>query len=250
MLPIIKPLTQTERQLVGETWAARAESEVRASQRFGSLASALRAHSATPTVVGLCDRAVKDEERHVGLCSTLAKEFGVIPQVEGIQRPGPLAPMELPIRARVLYEVVAICCVNETINATLLGHIYERAKWPSVRLTAHSLVGDEIWHSRMGWAHLDAEQSEIGVEWLSDHIVPLLERTGAHEIFNAQRSEREAPHMADYGELNYATRTTLFRDIVNTVILPGFESFGIDVTPGRLWIKRLAEAAGLDDATQ
>jgi len=243
MLPIIRPLTLEERQLVGETWAARAESEVRSTQRFASLSSALRAHSATPTVVGLCDRAAKDEERHVKLCTTLAEEFGVSPDLEGIQRPGPLAPMELPIRARVLYEVVALCCVNETINAALLGHVYEHAKWPSIRLTAHTLVGDEIWHSRMGWAHLGSEQSETSVEWLSAHVVPLLERAGAHEIFNAERREREAPHMIQYGELNYATRVTLFQEIVNTVILPGFESFGVDVTEGRKWIKALAAAA-------
>ena len=243
MLPIIRPLTADERQLVGETWAARAESEVRSTQRFAALASALRAHSATPTVIGLCDRAVKDEERHVGLCAKVAEEFGVKPELEGIRRPGPLAPQNLPIRARVLYEVVAVCCINETINATLLAHVYENTKWPSIRLTAHTLVGDEIWHSRMGWAHLGSEMAEVPVGWLSDHIVPLLEMAGAHEIFHAPHDGREAPHMADYGELNYETRIRLFKEIVNTVLLPGFESFGIDITEGRAWIKAIAESA-------
>ena len=241
MLPIIKPLTPEERGLVGSTWAYRAESEVRAVLRFSSLGQALRVHGASPTVLELCDRAVRDEERHVGICAKLAREFGIEPQIEGITRPGPLAPSDLPVDQQVFYEVVAVCCINETINATLLGHVYEQSKWPSIRLAAHTLLEDEIWHSRMGWAHLGAEQPRRDLSWLSPLIVPMLEATGAHEIFNADQADREAPHLAAYGEFNYATRVKIFTEVVNTVILPGFESFGLDVSSARGWINELSD---------
>ena len=241
MLPIIKPLSPEEREVIGATWARRAESEARATMQFKSLVGALRAHGATPTVVGLCERASRDEANHVGICQKLALEFGVEPQLEGIQSPRPTAPSELNIRDIILYEMVAACCVNETINASLLAQIYERTKWPSIRLAAHTLVGDEIWHSRMGWAHLGAEHSEREISWLSGQIVPMLERAGAREIMVTPSPIRDRPHLADYGEFDYTTRIRLFLEVVNTVILPGFESFGLDVQPARSWVAKLAQ---------
>ena len=38
-----------------------------------------------------------------------------------------------------------------------------------------------------------------------------------------------------YGVLRREQRLEILRDGINTIILPGFESFGIDVTHARKW---------------
>jgi hypothetical protein len=52
--------------------------------------------------------------------------------------------------------------------------------------------------------------------------------------------DREAGHLAAYGEFDYPTRVKLFREVVTQVILPGFESFHLDITQPRMWINSLA----------
>ena len=240
MLPIIPSLNENERRLVGESWAHRAESEARIALRYTAMAQALMVHGATKTVLDLCQRAMADEERHLHLCTKVALEFGVKPEMENIQRPGPLAPIDLPVDRKVLYEVVALCCVGETINGSLLGHIYQQSKWPSIRLTAHTLLEDEIWHSRTGWAHLGAMHKKADITWLSPHILSMLQRVHDHGFLDDQGPWREAAHMKAYGELDYRTRIRLFRQTVTQVILPGFESFHLNIDEARSWINGLA----------
>ena len=199
MLPIIKPLTAEERGLVGSTWAYRAESEVRAVQRFSSLGQALRVHGASPTVLQLCDRAVSDEERHVGICAKLAREFGVEPQIEDITRPGPLAPSDLSVDQQVFYEVVAVCCINETISAAILGEMLRLARPGRVHDTVQEILRDEINHGRIGWALLAHEAAQGPLEDVSANITWMLDAAITDELLSGQAVEDQTPSLQTWG---------------------------------------------------
>ena len=241
MLPIIRQLTADEKTIVGTTWARRAELKAEVGLRFHALSNAIRAHGAPKGVIELCQRAAQDTQIHVDLCQRIATDFGVIAQVEDVQRPGPLAPMTLRIEHRILYEMVAISCIDEALSGAVLGRVYQATKYPPIRLAAHRLFQDSIWHSRAGWGYLGAMQQQHSVNWLAVHLIELLERTVQHEICRDDANPSRGSALPDYGELTTIDRTSAFKEVVNTVILPGLESYGIDIEQGRVWIKAWVE---------
>ena len=235
MFPIIKPLSPDERLLIGGVWARRARREAELYLRFDSLFQALRAHQATPTVVTLAEQTSIDSQAHAEKYRVLADSFGVETEVSDAVRLGPLAPPSLSILDRIVYELVLLSCVEETLMGCLMGQVYQHAKHPQIRLTAHLAFQDEIWHSRLGWAHLGNVSNQISVSWLSAHVVPMLDRLKHHELYRPDESFSSPEHMLDYGVFNRARRLEMMREGVNTIILPGLESMGIDVAQGRQW---------------
>ena len=241
MLPIIRNLNASERDLVGRTWARRAEACARKQLRFAALAPAVTAHGAPKGIGDLCQRAANDAQQHITQCVTVAESFGVSPNLEDIARPGPLAPPTLHIDRRILYEMVAISCIDETLSGAMMGQVYQRAKYPPIRLAAHMMFSDGVWHSRAGWGYLGSVQKEQSVGWLAMYLIDLLERTSEHEIRRPEGSQRPPRYLEDYGELSHEVRTTTFKEVANTVVLPGLESYGVDISQGRAWCRAWVE---------
>lgn len=235
MFQLIKPLNPEERLVVGQIWAHRAQREAELHLRFDSLFQALRAHQATPTVVTLAEQTSNDSKAHAEKFRTLAESFGVNADLTAARRPGPLAPMELSILDRIIYELVLLSCVEETLMGCLMGQIYQHAKQPEIRLTAHLVFQDEIWHSRLGWAHLGNVANQVSVAWLSAHVLSMVQRLKHHELYRADEAVAGFDHMLDYGVFDRQKRLEILREGVNTIILPGLESMGIDVSQGRQW---------------
>ena len=236
MLPIIRSLSAQEKQFVGETWFARAKSEADLHLRFDSLFQALRAHQATPTVFTLAEQTAQDCRKHSDTYLSVAQEFGVEKSLPDSKRMGPLAPIDLSISERIVYELVALSCIQETLTGCLMGQIYEAAKYPRIRLTAHLAFQDEIWHSRLGWAHLGNLSKQSSVSWLSPHVTSLLDLSTSHELFAPNQDLQNNPHMAAYGELPFERRRVILKDAFQTIVLPGLESMGIEIDTGRDWV--------------
>ena len=236
MLPIIRSLNADEKRFVGQTWFARAQREAHLHLRFSSLFQALRAHQATPTVVTLAEQTANDCTKHSETYLSIAQEFGVEQVLPESKRMGPLAPTELSISERIIFELVALSCIQETLTGCLMGQIYQRAKYPRIRLTAHLAFQDEIWHSRLGWAHLGNVANQSSVAWLSPLVPSLLDLAQTHELFMPDDPDQNAPHMNDYGELSYEQRRAIIKEALQTIVLPGLESMGIDIEGGRSWV--------------
>lgn len=235
MLPIIQPLTRAEATIVGETWARRARREAELALRFDSLFQALRAHQATPTVVTLAEQTSQDSQAHANKYAEIAKSFDVNAKLESVTRGGPLAPPELTILDKIMYELVLLSCVEETLMGCLMGQIYQHAKHPQIRLTAHIVFQDEIWHSRLGWAHLGNVANQTSVAWLSNHVTAFLAALLDHELSQPDSIANFPKKFVDYGVFDQSRRFEILSEAVNTIILPGFESLGIDVEAGRSW---------------
>ncbi|MEE2755574.1 MAG: hypothetical protein VYA30_02880 [Myxococcota bacterium] len=228
-------LTDRQRARIGSTWLHRAEEEEKASSRYATLARSLAAHQAPNDLIELCLRSAQDEARHARLCLELAQEFLGRPMDS--MRMVEADPAMLPeySQEQLIGEMTQTCCLNETWNSTLLGYIYQRSEWPSIKAAARRLLGDEIWHSRLGWAYLNTISAASSLSWLSRDIVPMLKTSGAIQILADETSDE----LEAYGEVSGETRRRLFCDTFGDVISPGLEMVGVCTAEAKAWLKSM-----------
>jgi hypothetical protein len=145
-----------------------------------------------------------------------------------------IAPHDLGGGARLCYEMVALYCVTESINATLLLRSWERAADDGTRATLHALLADEVRHSRIGWSYLSMEgafHDAIGAR------LPVMLGAATHdESFLAEPSPAESPALVAHGLLPQADRRRVFLEAMHDVVLPGLELCHVRTTEARRWL--------------
>jgi len=228
-------LTGRQRTTIGSTWLHRAKEETKAAFRYATLARSLAAHNAPDDILELCLRSAQDEAVHAKVCIELAQEF-LGRSVDPIQKVEE-DPSMMPdySKEQLIGEIVQTCCLNETWNATLLGYIYQRSEWPSIKAAARQLLGDEIWHSRLGWAYLNTVSAVSSLSWLSGNIVSMLKTSGAIEIL----ADETGDELESYGEVSGETRRRLFSETFRDVISPGLETVGVCTADAKAWISSI-----------
>jgi hypothetical protein len=237
VLPLSLPqLSPRQRHLVASTWNFRASAERSALLRFQRLLIELRQTGAPAVVVEGVEQAIDDESRHIGLCDQLARLFGRVDAPSGPTPHGPIGPPSASIRERLLYEMVAFCCVTETINAAMLVAVQRRVQAPNVKEVVQAILKDEVNHSRIGWAYLQWARNEGRADWLADWLQPMFEGAGVEEIYAPDSGERDGPLMAAYGELSLRDRTSIFRAANRDVVLPGMERVGFRTDECERWL--------------
>ena len=234
---MLQDLSPRQRQLVASTWNFRASAERSALRRFRRLLSEFRQTSAPTVVLDGVIQAIEDESRHIGLCDALALEFGWVAEPSGPTPHGPIGPKSASLSDRLLYEMVAFCCVTETINASMLLAVQRRVQAPVVKDVVHDILKDELNHSRIGWAYLQWARNEGRGDWLSDWLRTMFEGAGVEEIYAPDSGEREGELMAAYGELSLDDRATIFQAANRDVVLPGLERHGLRTKPCRDWLQ-------------
>lgn len=228
---------ETARELAARVWSFRLGSELEAAQRFSALAPRLRASGASEVIVGMAEEAAADELRHVELCRQLVRHFG------GAPPPAPeialrwTAPAVVEGRDRLLYEVVALSCVTETLSTALLGELVERATDTVCRQAMHSILCDEVRHSRLGWAFLAEEHARVVRDCVGPHLPAMLEATLGDELFSVPGApDPRLAQLAGLGSLERPDRSRVVREALESVIFPGLELFGIETASGRRWL--------------
>jgi hypothetical protein len=219
-------------------WSFRARAEREAACRFARLAERLAASGAAAEIVHMAERAASDEARHADLCRDLVQHFGGEPSFAKVDDPREVAPSGLAARERVLYEVVALSCITETLSAALLGAMIEKARDDRVEQTVRRILRDEIDHGRLGWAHLSLEQPRGVGRVLGDYLPAMLKGTIDDELFRDgdDSDEVQAAELEGFGALRRADRRALFVATMRDVVFPGLERFGIDTSSGIRWL--------------
>jgi hypothetical protein len=241
------PLSERQRMALAGVWAFRARAERDATVRFRRLASELGRFGAEPRVVEIASAASDDEERHANLCAELARHYGSR-ETPAVGAAPAIGPRTLPAEDRLLYEIVAFCCVTETLNASLMHVAYLRARVPYVREAIREILKDEVWHSRLGWAHLHAAREKGQGAFLSAALPRMLAGAVRVELFADLAAEaQETEQLADHGELPAATRVEIFASAARDVLLPGLEGLGIDTGAASAWIESAIERSGRVD---
>jgi hypothetical protein len=226
------------RRRAAEAWRFRHAVESEAALRFARLGERLLAIGADAALTERARAASREEERHAALCAELAAEYGAALPPGPAEEPAEVAPASLPLRARVLYEVVAACCVAETESVAVLTTLLDAAPRPRVREVLHELARDEVQHARLGWAHLAGEHAAGETAFLAPLVPAMLEGNAPPDLFLRPDPDDDDEALLAEGVLPRTLQRQVFTTAMTTVVFPGLERFGVDAGPARAWLAR------------
>lgn len=227
-------LTDGERRALAAMWAFRARSEHEATSRFERLSKRLGEVGAVPAVVELAIRAVDDERRHRGACAEMAHRYGepamtfpnlIVPEV---------APPQLLLEEKVLYEAVAFCCITESINAALLAQTQKVARDQQAHHVVRDILSDEVNHSRVGWGHLST--ATVSRAFLADWLPFMLDATLPEALFASSEDDVSSDALLHHGLLPRSLLQGIFRDTMTGVVVPGLRQFGVETARAEEWM--------------
>jgi len=224
------------RARVAATWAFRTRAEVEATARFARMATELAGVGASPVVVQGAAGASADEMRHRDLCARIAAKWGEPNAADHTPPRTRVGRSDMDPRDRLLWEVVAVCCISETMNTSLMTRCMEVVKDEEIRATLHELLQDEVRHARLGWAHLAAERAERRGQFLGDVLPLMLEASVEPGFLEGTDRAPWTDAMYDYGELPWEELVKIYRDTMSLVVFPGLEATGVDTAKGRAWL--------------
>ena len=227
------------RSAAARVWRYRHCMELEAAERFRNLAEKLAGFNASDGIIEMALRASSDEVRHAEQCRDLVFHFGGTVESSPVVETLPVAPRELDDQQRLLYEVVALSCVTESLSTALLGVLVECAQDPVARSALHSILRDEINHSRLGWAFLAAAHVRGAHDCIGEWLPVMLSATLSEELFAADVEVSESDRLlAGFGSLGRAERCRVVRETLTFVVFPGLARFGIDTCSGSAWLQR------------
>jgi hypothetical protein len=231
-----EPASQEQaRALAARVWSYRLLTELEAAQRFRALAASLQGSGASRAIVKMAADAADDELRHASSCRQLVQHFGGRLPDEPSLPMKPLAPPEVKAEQRLLYEVVALACVTETLSTALLAELIAPASDPLCKKVMRSILRDEVKHSQLGWAFLAEEHARGASDCVGPHLKRMLVDTLGAEFWSPPTTHLDAKALAGLGQLDQAERQRIVLATLQHVVFPGLERFGIDTTLGRSW---------------
>jgi len=168
---------------------------------------------------------------HVGLCAEIAARFGDAPAL-GEPIVHEVAPAAWSLVDRVIYEVVAFCCVTETANAAIVVASADDIDDRRIRRAVRTILADEVQHSRLGWRFLAThELTDPQRAWLGAYLPAMIRGTIRAELFEPQVVLGDEQAMKRFGTLPLDGRREVYITALRDVLLPGLAQFGIDVAP-------------------
>lgn len=235
---VIETHTRQTRLAAAQVWRSRARAELEAAARFKRLAAELTVNDAVAPVIALAQEAASDELRHAEKCVNLVREFeGGSFELSALPISHVIAPTALASRERLLYEIVAMSCVTETLSAALLGELVARATDSLVRETMHAILRDEVNHARLGWAHVAAERERGVADVVGPSLPAMLAGTVSEELFASWAEHPAQETLSGLGSLDRLDRRRIFCDTLSQVIFPGLQRFGVDTQSGEKWLR-------------
>ena len=229
---LLPSLDDRRRARLVHAWQWRMEQEHLAVGVFCDLARDLAELGCEPVVLSLLTRAASDEVRHADICRRVAELHGAqdLPRGRRGAMPRP-AFAGATFEQSVLYRVVETCCLSETFTVAYFTEMLEVATHPLGEAVVRSLLEDEVDHGRVGWAYLASARSRDG---LAEMLPQLVNDTVAPVIKNAERApEADDPELVPLGYLGTTRGADIYRRTLHDVILPGFDSVGVDTRATR-----------------
>jgi len=215
-------------------WTKRTVAEIEATARFAAYAERMRRLGVPPRFVEEAGKASEDERRHTRICREMAGRFGV----SGIDaQPDDYRVHEGDSPERLFGDVIATCCFSETLNVALLSSTLKFARDPGIREATRELLGDEVRHSRLGWAYLTWGRLQGLGSSIPGRLPEMLVTVSGPKLF------RDAPRRADeegyraLGDAHMSERRVLFETTLAGVILQGLEDQGIATDSARNWLR-------------
>jgi hypothetical protein len=232
-----RPPAAGPRAVAAAAWRFRWQVELDAEARFRLLAERLESLGAPPALAELARRCAADEGRHAVLCARLAREYGAGPPEPSTGPVREYAPGTLLPRGKLLYELVASCCIAETESMGVLTTLVAAARPGPLRDVLRELASDEVRHGQLGWAYLAAEHRAGVTSFLTPLVPRMLQGNAPADLFQAAPPELEDEALLDLGVLPHSIKRAVFGETLEQVVFPGLERFGVDPGPAREWLE-------------
>jgi hypothetical protein len=226
----VSALDLDARRAIGNVWLARAQGESATAETFQLISEGLAALHSEPEIITLANEAIEDELRHAERCWELAciyadRELAKLPPLT-LNFPTYAGASE---ELRHTLHVVAQCCLNETTASAFLERSLQLAASAQVRSTLRELLGDEVRHARIGWAHLASPRLSTATRQAVAQWLPQLIATNLR-MWRRRPAVVVEPVYPEHGVLAGATIDEVVEVALDQLILPGLRHVGIMVT--------------------
>ena len=179
----------------------------------------------------LVAKASHDEDRHAVLCAEMAKKLGHpsgFAALETVATETRWLWQSLTSEADILLlDVILMCCVTESMNASLLNSIYTHARRGESRTLIHQILQDEVKHAQIGWAYLGWVSAQRDLSFVADYLREMLQ-IAVHDALFQSIEDAESRDTYALGVMPLEHRRGQFLATLDDVVVPGFEHFGID----------------------
>ena len=207
-------------------WALRTNDEYRSMVGFSELTYLCAEMHAPLDVVALASRIIRDEVRHVEICSRLTESMGGRP----VKTPTPAYVKTNPnasVRRRALHHAIGSCGIGETISVTMLAGTRDRCTDPVAKAALTQMLRDESFHSRFGWLWLEKLRlSDDDMSWL-DQFIPRVFGQLPKSIPMGKKAYVASP----FGSMPNSEREDRLYEAIDEIVA-AFEDRGL---PGKRW---------------
>jgi hypothetical protein len=216
----------------------RCEIEHHAHRRFQRLSEELARIDPGSPLVGVLAEASAEEATHARLCGERAVALGSAPVAAPGATPS-IGPSSLAPRDRLLYELVAACCVAETESMTTLTLLLSKMSRGPFRDAVHIITKDEVQHAQVGWGHLAREVARRPLSFLADHLVGMFDVPAVRELFKpATELAAVSDELWALGVVPHPKKREVFFEAIDQLVLPGLAQAHIDTAQLRAWLSR------------
>ena len=211
-----------------KAWLLRTMDEYRSMVGFSELTHIAAEMQAPIDVVACGSRVIRDEVRHVELCTQMMNNLGGLkgesPQPNYVRTN---AKHHLNVRAMQL--AIGSCCIGETISVIMLAGVREGASDPVAHGELTQMLKDESFHSRFGWLWLEKMDLQgRDIRWLNSYVPKVfanIEPGIVPKDVDAQFTENP------FGAMSNRERSDRFYTAMDEIV-EAFEERGL---PGRKW---------------
>ena len=150
-----KAFTRRELAVGRDAWQHRTLDEYRSMVGLAEFLDELGQLGLAFEGVTTAVRVVRDEARHVELCSRMVVALGGTRKIPG-EPDWVRSDRDLPLLERVLSTVFGSLCVGETLSVALLAATRDVTQEPLTKAVLTQFTRDESIHSQLGWTLLPA----------------------------------------------------------------------------------------------
>lgn len=175
-----------------------------------------------------CLRFADEERMHGALCGAAVVAFGE--EAIAPRRPGAAFPQHesAPLRARLLRNLISVCCMSETVAVALIGA--EQMEMPDspLRDLLTRIYADEVGHARFGWQVLHGVCASLDVKERAavDRYLPVaFAHLEAHELAHLP-AVGSPPGGEAFGLCSGLDARELLYDTIEQVIVPQLAAMG------------------------
>lgn len=229
-LPDELVLSEQDRMAAIGTWRGRMVNEHISARVFAGLIPQMMAAEIDAEAQAEVAQMIGEELRHGVQCAAVVAALGGDASAELPDLPPvPLHPEVAPLEGFVR-NLLSIACLSETVAVALIGKERLEVGPAAFEELLGQILADEVGHARFGWRLLDALEPRLDAacrERLGDYLITAFVHFRDHELAHLPPVASPSRVAEALGVCDGRDARRLFKETVETVIVPGLERRGL-----------------------